>query len=227
MAGKKWLRLFLARNVELSIRMPKGVKNKDIQRALGYNWIKIKIFEEVLRMELFHEDGNRRIPVENTFNTEETGITNNHKPPKIIATKGRKSVAVTVWVLLVQKMIKLWLLCVVGLQQESIVHHSWYSSAEGSSQIFLTDWCMRGCKPKCLDKRIIVHWVVWSFCPLFSTTTQSKFILAHHRWSCEPYKQFGVNKQSEGKQRQLVDIAGSMGLNLAIHTVFYLEAWPH
>jgi len=87
MAGKKWLRCFLSRNAVLSIRKLEEVC---IQRAQGYNQSKITIFEEVLRKELFHEDGNRRIPVENIFNADETRITVNHKPHKIVASKGKR-----------------------------------------------------------------------------------------------------------------------------------------
>lgn len=90
-AGKKWLRLFLTRHPELSIRKPEGVS---IQRALGYNRSKVKLFEEILKKELFHESGQRRISEENIFNVDETGISVNHKPNKIVATKGRKSVSI-------------------------------------------------------------------------------------------------------------------------------------
>lgn len=90
-AGRKWMTFFLARHPELSVRKPEGTS---IQRALGYNYAKIRIFEEVLKKELFTEDGQRRIPVENIFNVDETGLTVNHKPRKIIATRGKKSVSV-------------------------------------------------------------------------------------------------------------------------------------
>jgi helix-turn-helix, Psq domain len=88
-AGKKWLRLFLSRNPDLSIRKPEGMS---IQRAQGYNKSKIKIFEQVLKNELFDENGMRRIPAENIFNVDETGVCVNQKPHKILAKKGKKSV---------------------------------------------------------------------------------------------------------------------------------------
>jgi len=89
-AGKKWLKLFFERHPEPSLRKPEGTS---IHRALGYNSSKVKEFEKVLHQELFHTNGDRRIPVENIFNVDETGVTVNQKPRKIIATKGKKGVA--------------------------------------------------------------------------------------------------------------------------------------
>lgn len=91
-AGKKWLRLFLGRHQELCIRKPKGVS---IQRAQGYNNMNVVIFEKLLKNELFDENGDRRIPVENIFNVDETGFSVNQKPTKILAQKGKKCVSVT------------------------------------------------------------------------------------------------------------------------------------
>ena len=85
------MRLFLRRHPELSIRKPESTS---IQRALGYNHAKIKVFEEVLKKELFNNDGSRKIPPENIFNVDETGVTVNHKSQKILAACGKKSVAV-------------------------------------------------------------------------------------------------------------------------------------
>ena len=90
-AGRKWFQLFLARHPELSVRKAEGVS---LQRACGYNISKIRIFEQILKKELFTEDNQRKIPVENIFNVDETGITVNQKPKKIVAKKGKKSVGV-------------------------------------------------------------------------------------------------------------------------------------
>src|SRR6218665_1651797 len=79
------------RNPELSIRKPAGMS---IQRAQGYNKSKIQIFEQVLKNELFDENGMRRIPAENIFNVDETGDCVNQKPHKILAKKGKKSISV-------------------------------------------------------------------------------------------------------------------------------------
>lgn len=89
-AGKKWMRLFFNRHPELSLRKPEGTS---LHRALGYNKSKVKEFERVLHSELFDENGNRRILAENIFNVDETGVTVNQKPRKIIATKGKRGVA--------------------------------------------------------------------------------------------------------------------------------------
>jgi len=90
-AGKKWLQLFLARHNELSVRKPEGTS---MQREIGYNSTKIHIFEQVLKKELFTEDGHRRIAAENNFNVDETGLTVNQKPRKVIAKRGKKSMSV-------------------------------------------------------------------------------------------------------------------------------------
>ena len=90
-AGRKWLKNFLARHPELSVRKAEGVS---LQRACGYNISKVRIFEQLLKNELFGEDGSRKIPVENIFNVDETGISVNQKPKKILAKKGKKTVGV-------------------------------------------------------------------------------------------------------------------------------------
>jgi len=48
----------------------------------------------VLKKELFTEDGHRRIVAENIFNVDETRLTVNQKPRKVIVKKGKKSVSV-------------------------------------------------------------------------------------------------------------------------------------
>ena len=65
-----------------------------MQRAIGYNSTKIRIFEQVLKKELFTEDGHRRSAAENIFNVDETELTVNQKPRKVIAKRGKKSVSV-------------------------------------------------------------------------------------------------------------------------------------
>lgn len=46
-AGRKWLKNFLARHPELSVRKAEGVS---LQRACGYNVSKVRIFEQWLKM---------------------------------------------------------------------------------------------------------------------------------------------------------------------------------
>jgi len=92
MAGRKWFQKFMARHKELSIRTPEPVS---IQRAIGFNETKVNIFMNLLQKTLFGPADNpdaRRIPPENIFNADETGLTICHKPHKIVATKGKKSV---------------------------------------------------------------------------------------------------------------------------------------
>ena len=82
----------MARHKELSIRTPQPVS---IQRAIGFNETKVNIFMNMLQNTLFESADNpetRRIHPENIFNTAETGLTICHKPHKIVATKGKKSV---------------------------------------------------------------------------------------------------------------------------------------
>ena len=56
---------------------------------------KIGMFwDAVWKSELFTEDSKRKIPVENIFNVDKTGITVNQKPKKILAKNGKKSVGV-------------------------------------------------------------------------------------------------------------------------------------
>jgi len=85
------MQLFFARNPQLSMRKHEGTS---IQRATGYNASKIRIFEEVLKKELFAEDRKRRIAPENIFNVDETGLMMNQNPRKIVAKKGKKTVSV-------------------------------------------------------------------------------------------------------------------------------------
>jgi transposase len=89
-AGRKWFRQFMARHKELSVRTPEPVS---IQRAIGFNEGKVNIFFNLLEKALFAEDlGTRRIPPENVFNVDETGLSICHKPHKIVARRGKKNV---------------------------------------------------------------------------------------------------------------------------------------
>ena len=68
--------LFNERHPELSLRKPEGTS---VHRALGYNSSKVEEFEKVLHQELFNDNGDCRIPVEDIFNVDETGVTFNLK----------------------------------------------------------------------------------------------------------------------------------------------------
>jgi len=89
-AGRKWLRLFMARHKELSIRTPEATS---IQRAQGFNKAKVATFFSVLKPILFDElNGTRKIPPENIYNADETVFSICHKPHKIVAKRGKQYV---------------------------------------------------------------------------------------------------------------------------------------
>ena len=91
-AGRKWFRQFMARHKELSVRTSEPVS---IQRAIGFNEGKVNIFWNLLEKALFAvELGTRRIPPENVFNVDETGLTICNKPHKVVARRGKKVLVV-------------------------------------------------------------------------------------------------------------------------------------
>lgn len=55
MAGDDWVRLFLTRHKELSIRTPEAVSNS---RAMGCNNVKTDLFFNQLRKVVLYDDGN-------------------------------------------------------------------------------------------------------------------------------------------------------------------------
>jgi hypothetical protein len=55
-----------------------------ISRAIGFNKAKVNKFYELLQSTLFNSDGTRRIPPENGYNVDETGITVCQKSKKIV-----------------------------------------------------------------------------------------------------------------------------------------------
>ncbi|XP_065658570.1 uncharacterized protein LOC136083093 [Hydra vulgaris] len=86
MAGVDWLRGFMSRNPQLSIRTPQATS---ISRAIGFNKPKVNQFFSVYKS-LFEE---HKFSAKQLWNMDETGITNVHKPGKIIATKGKRQVS--------------------------------------------------------------------------------------------------------------------------------------
>jgi len=88
-AGKKWMRGFLKRHSNLSLRKPEPTS---IQRAIGFNRSKVDRFYEVLQSTLFNADGSRKIPPNNLYNVDESGFTICQAPRKIIAKKGKRTV---------------------------------------------------------------------------------------------------------------------------------------
>ncbi|RVE40996.1 hypothetical protein evm_014353, partial [Chilo suppressalis] len=87
MAGQHWLKSFLERHPELSIRQAEGLS---IARAQGLNRDEVnKMFELLLKVLTENDliDKPDRI-----YNTDETGVQMNNNPGKVIATKGAKVV---------------------------------------------------------------------------------------------------------------------------------------
>ena len=85
MAGEEWLRSFLKRHSEICIRNPQATS---LSRAIGFNQAKVNqfftVYGEVLQKGSYSAS--------QIWNMDETGITNVHKPTKILATKGKKQV---------------------------------------------------------------------------------------------------------------------------------------
>ena len=86
LAGKDWLKGFFARFPDLSIRIPQGT---NLSRAIGFNKPKVQQFFTLYKQIL----EQRQFLPSQIWNMDETGITNVHKPGKIIASKGVKQVS--------------------------------------------------------------------------------------------------------------------------------------
>lgn len=84
-AGVDWLKGFLRRHQNLSVRAPEATS---ISRAVGFNRPQVTTFYNVLKetLDKTHADALRM------WNMDETGISNVHKPVNIVATKGARSV---------------------------------------------------------------------------------------------------------------------------------------
>jgi len=89
MAGRNWIKLFLSRHPDMSVRKPEAVS---IQRAIGFNKAKVDRFFDMLEKVCISESGERIIPYCNIYNVDESGFTCVQKPQKIVATKGKKNV---------------------------------------------------------------------------------------------------------------------------------------
>ena len=88
-AGRKWLKLFMKRHQELSVRSPEPTS---IQRAQGFNRSKVEHFFNVLKSTVCDENGSVVIPAENVYNADGSGFSVCHKPKKIIAKRGKRGV---------------------------------------------------------------------------------------------------------------------------------------
>jgi transposase-like protein len=88
-AGRDWFEAFLRRHTDLAVRTPEPTS---VQRAVGFNEAKAKIFFEKLGNILFDETGKRLIPETQIYNVDESGYSICHKPSKVIAQRGQRGV---------------------------------------------------------------------------------------------------------------------------------------
>lgn len=84
-AGKDWLRSFMRRHTELSIRSPEPTS---ICRAVGFNQPSVKRFFDALKAELT----KARFDATRIYNMDETGLTVVHCPQKVLAKRGQKQI---------------------------------------------------------------------------------------------------------------------------------------
>lgn len=86
LAGKKWLKGFLNRNPQLSMRSPQGISAARVKAFTPEN---VQIFFDIYEAEL---EKIKFLP-HRLFNVDETGITVvQHKHAKVLALKGKKQV---------------------------------------------------------------------------------------------------------------------------------------
>lgn len=85
MAGVDWLKYFLKRNGDISLRKPQATS---IARSTAFNKYNVNLFFDKL------EDVMRRFefPPQNIFNMDETGVSTVHNPVRILAPKGTKQI---------------------------------------------------------------------------------------------------------------------------------------
>lgn len=86
MVGRKWLKEFLHRHPELSVREPEATS---MSRAVVFNKPQVKRLFELLRAELEKGGGIRSNQI---YNMDECGLTAVHTPGRIIAKKAQKQV---------------------------------------------------------------------------------------------------------------------------------------
>ncbi|KAJ8048460.1 Jerky protein-like-like [Holothuria leucospilota] len=86
-AGYSWLEAFMRRNPSLSLRKPEPLS---LARSMGMNKVRVQNFQSQLQ-DIFVRENFFDCP-KAIYNVDETGISQVHKPPKIIAAKGKKNI---------------------------------------------------------------------------------------------------------------------------------------
>jgi hypothetical protein len=88
MAGEDWVKSFLTRHPNLSIREPEATSGA---RAMGFNKVAVNQFFSLLENSI----DKHHLTAERIYNCDETGVTVNPKcQSKIIALKGKRQVGV-------------------------------------------------------------------------------------------------------------------------------------
>ena len=85
MAGRDWLRGFMARHPEISLRRPEGTS---LNRAVSFNREIIAEFFRVYKGLI----GSGEYTPRQVWNVDETGITPVQVPAKVLATRGKRCV---------------------------------------------------------------------------------------------------------------------------------------
>lgn len=85
LAGKDWLRGFLKRNTNVSVRQPEATS---FNRVTGFSRVEVETFFQNLEKQF----DKHKFPAGRVWNVDESGITNVHKPSAIIASRGQKQV---------------------------------------------------------------------------------------------------------------------------------------
>lgn len=84
-AGLEWMRGFMLRNKNLSIRKPEGCS---LSRLMSFNPLNVKKFFD--NMTAVYDSLPQLAVSSRIYNLDETGVTTVHKPKKVIGMKGMK-----------------------------------------------------------------------------------------------------------------------------------------